>query len=90
MKKPAKPGKPAKAGKPTQATKPTDASKPKKSALPADHEASPVISVEWLNAMHDIVPESEAIYGFGICEDGSRFVMGPRPNPVAADDKGED
>lgn len=81
MKKPAKP---------TKAAKPAEASKPKKSVMPAAHKASPVVSFEWLDEFHNIVPESKAIYGFGIREDGTRFVMGPRPNPVSADNKGED
>lgn len=91
MKKPAKSAKPAKAPKPTKAAQPSKAaqpakvSKPKKSAMASPHEESPVISFMWLDAMHNEVPESEAIYGFGIGADGSRFVMGPRPNPVDAD-----
>ena len=60
---------------------------PKKEDAGNEEELSPITSFMWLNSMHDEVPESEAIYGFGIREDGSRFAMGPRPEKVNAKTK---
>ena len=88
--KPAKAAKPTKAAKPAKAAKPTGASEPKKSAVPTAQEESPIVSFMWLNSMHDEVPESQAIYGFGIRLNGDRFVMAPTPNPAPAENKGED
>jgi hypothetical protein len=46
--------------------------------LDKKQENNPVTSFMWLDWGHNEVPESEAIYGFGIRADGSRFVMEPR------------
>jgi hypothetical protein len=85
-----RPAKPEKSVKPAKAAKPAGVSKPKKSAVPAAHEESPIISFMWLDEGHNEVPVSQAIYGFGIRADGGRFVLAPTPNPAPTENKGED
>ncbi len=48
-------------------------------------EESPITSFMWLDEAHNEVPESQAIYGFGIRANGGRFVLAPRTQEVSAE-----
>ncbi len=57
---------------------------PPKKDTPNETEDSPVTSFMWLDEAHNEVPESQAIYGFGIRADGGRFVLAPRTQKTSA------